>query len=175
MEVYAYTHSPKPTPESRVDTSGYRVPGTGDPEGTIPERWFSGSVDEFLAQDLDVLVVAVPLREATRGLIGKSQFDILGRGTRKTFLSNIARGPIVDTHALVEALEKGTISGAALDVTDPEPLPRGHPLWTAPNVFISPHIAWQSTNVFTRVLDILFANLERLEKGEPMLNPIKRS
>lgn len=174
MSVYAYTHSPKPTPESRRDTSGYRVPGTGDPEGTIPERWFSGSVDDFLAQDLDVLVVAVPLRESTRGLLGRPQFEILGRGGKRTFISNVARGPIIDTDALIEALEAGTIAGAALDVTDPEPLPRGHPLWRAPNVTITPHISWQSKNVFARVADILFSNLERLEKGEPMLNTIKR-
>lgn len=175
MQVYAYTHSPKPTLESRYDTSGYRVPGTGDLEGTIPERWFSGSIDEFLAQDLDVLVVAVPLRESTRGLLGRTQFEILGRGKKRTFISNVARGPIVDTDALVEALETRMVGGAALDVTDPEPLPKGHPLWKAPNVFISPHISWQSKNVFARVADILFNNLARLEKGEPMLNTIKRS
>lgn len=175
MQVYAYTHSSKPTPESRRDTSGYCVPGTGDPDGSIPERWFSDGIDEFLAQDLDILVIAVPLRDSTRGLIGRPQFEILGRGSKKTFVSNVARGGIIDTDALVEALETRTIGGAALDVTDPEPLPKGHPLWKAPNVFISPHISWQSKNVFTRVADILFRNLERLEKGEPMLNPIKRS
>lgn len=178
MQIYAYTQTPRPDAASRQDTSGYRVPGTGDPDGSIPERWFSGSVDDFLAEDLDILVVTVPLVESTRGLIGKRQFEILsgegGKSKKRTFISNVARGPILDTDALVEALEKGLISGAALDVTDPEPLPRGHPLWKAPNVFISPHISWQSSNVFSRVADILFSNLERLEKGEPLLNAVRR-
>ena len=175
MQVYAHTHSPRPDAASRKDTSGYRIPGTGDPDGTIPERWFSGDVDNLLAQDLDILVVAVPLNASTRGLLGKKQFDILASGSRKTFVSNVARGPILDTAALTEALEKGLITGAAVDVTDPEPLPEGHPLWKAPNVFISPHISWQSTNVFPRVADILYSNLERLEKGEPLLNVVKRN
>lgn len=174
MQVYAYTHTPRETAESRQDTSGYRVPGTGDPDGTIPEKWFSGSVDEFLTQDLDILVVAVPLVNNTKGLIGKRQFDILSKNNKKTFISNVARGPIIDTDALVEALEQEKIAGAALDVTDPEPLPKGHKLWKAPNCFISPHISWQSSNVFSRVSDILYNNLERLEKGDPLLNAVKK-
>lgn len=172
MEIYAYTHSPRSTPESRADTSGYSVPGTGDPDGSIPSKWFSGSVDDFLAQDLDIVVIAIPLNDNTRGLIGPRQFEIMSK--TRTFVSNVARGPIIDTAALIEALEKGLIQGAALDVTDPEPLPKGHPLWKAPNLFFSPHISWQSSNVFSRVSDILYENLERLDKGDPLINAINR-
>lgn len=175
MEIYVFTNNPRPTPESRVDGARYCVPGTGDPEGLIPSRWFSGSLDEFLAQDLDIVVVAAGLTDDTRGMIGKRQLEIMGgEGKRKkAFLTNVARGPVVQTDALVEALEQDVIAGAALDVTDPEPLPEGHPLWKAPNVFITPHIAWQSKNVMARSADLLLANLTRLDKGEPLLNVIK--
>ncbi|CAK7242940.1 MAG: hypothetical protein STHCBS139747_004443 [Sporothrix thermara] len=137
MEVFAYTRTEKATPESRRD-KGYCVPGTGDPDGSIPSRWFCGAsrddVDHFLAQDLDMLVISLPLTELTRNLISTKQFAILSK--KKTFLCNIARGPHVDTQALIQALETGQIRAAALDVTDPEPLPKGHPLWKAHNVFL---------------------------------------
>ncbi|KND89773.1 D-2-hydroxyacid dehydrogenase [Tolypocladium ophioglossoides CBS 100239] len=176
MDVHAYTRRPRPTPESRRH-SGYSVPGTGDPDGLLPARWFHGAaVADFLASGLDVLVLAVPLSDATRGLIGRQQFELLSAGTakKKTFVCNIARGPIVDTRALMEALEQGLISGAALDVTDPEPLPKDHPLWSAPNVFITPHISWQSTRIVDRVAGLIMENLERLDKGEPLLNRIHK-
>lgn len=176
MEVYVYTYTPRPDAASRVDNRGYVVPGTGDPEGTIPSRWFSGGLDEFLAQNLDVVVVATALTDETRGMIGKRQLEIMGgEGKRKkAFLSNVARGPIVDTEALIEALEKRVITGAALDVTDPEPLPAGHALWKAPNVFITPHVSWQSTSIMARSAALLFENLERLDRGDQLLNVIKR-
>ncbi|KAF4878607.1 D-2-hydroxyacid dehydrogenase [Colletotrichum siamense] len=140
MEVYAFTRSEKATPESRKDDS-YVVPGTGDPDGLVPSKWFHGAskeaVNNFLAQDLDLLVIGMPLTSETTGLIGKEQFEILSK--KKTFVSNIARGPLIQTDALIEALETGKIRAAALDVTDPEPLPKDHPLWKAPNVFITPH------------------------------------
>lgn len=172
MEVYAYTKNPRPTPESRKH-QGYCVPGTGDIDGVLPTKWFSGdSINEILAEGLDILVISLPLTDDTRHLIGREQFAIMGK--TKTFLSNIARGPIVDTDALLEALDEGLISGAALDVTDPEPLPEDHPLWKAPNVIITPHISWQSTALLERAADVLYQNLERLDKGEPPLNAIKR-
>ncbi|KAI8167004.1 D-2-hydroxyacid dehydrogenase [Colletotrichum sp. SAR 10_70] len=140
MEVYAFTRSEKATPESRKDDS-YVVPGTGDPDGLVPSKWFHGAskeaVNNFLAQDLDLLVIGMPLTSETTGLIGKEQFEILSK--KKTFVSNIARGHLIQTDALIEALETGKIRAAALDVTDPEPLPKDHPLWKAPNVFITPH------------------------------------
>lgn len=139
MEVYAYTRSEKATPELRKDDS-YCVARTGDPDGLIPTKWFHGSsrenVDAFLGQDLDILVVSLPLTDATRGIISSKQFEIMSK--KKTFLCNIARGGHVDQDALIQALEKGLIRGAALDVTDPEPLPSDHPLWKAPNLLITP-------------------------------------
>ncbi|KAF7557525.1 hypothetical protein G7046_g6015 [Stylonectria norvegica] len=172
MEIYAYTLRERPTPESRISDS-YFVPGTGDPNGLLPAKWFSGATKEdinhFLAQDLDLLVISLPLNDLTRGLIGTEQFQILSK--KKTFVSNIARGPIVDTDALVDALHRDLIRGAALDVTDPEPLPKGHPLWKAPNVFITPHIAWQSSKYWENLSDLLLRNLERLASGQQVINP----
>ncbi|KAI8312624.1 D-2-hydroxyacid dehydrogenase [Colletotrichum sp. SAR11_240] len=151
MEVYAFTRSEKATPESRKDDS-YVVPGTGDPDGHVPSKWFHGAskeaVNNFLAQDLDLLVIGMPLTSETTGLIGKEQFEILSK--KKTFVSNIARGPLIQTDALIEALETGKIRAAALDVTDPEPLPKDHPLWKAPNVFITPHEQADSVLVINR-------------------------
>lgn len=175
MEVYAYTRSERSTPETRRDDS-YCVPGTGDPDGLIPARWFHGAgreaVNEFLGQDLDLLVLSLPLTEATRYIIGREQLEILSR--KKTFVSNIARGKHIDTDALLDALREGKIRGAALDVTDPEPLPDGHPLFTAPNVFISPHVSWQTPQLFERIQAIIEKNLDNLVNGRPLINVINR-
>jgi len=175
MEVYAYTRNEKSTPESRKDDS-YCVPGTGDPDGLIPAKWFHGptkeDVNNFLAQDIDLLVLALPLTEASKGILGSEQFEILSK--KKTFVSNIARGQHIDTDALLDALQSGKIRGAALDVTDPEPLPDGHPLFTAPNVFITPHVSWQTPHYVTRALAILEVNLDALKDGKPLINVINK-
>ncbi|KAL7931028.1 hypothetical protein V8C35DRAFT_282962 [Trichoderma chlorosporum] len=174
MEIYVQTLSPRPTPESKK-LSEYTVPGSGDPDGLIPTKWFSGAgpeaVNHFLSQDLDIVVLSLPMSPQTKHCIGAEQFKILSK--KKPFLINAARGPIIDTPALVEALEGGLLRGAALDVADPEPLPKGHPLWKAPNVFITPHISWQSTKMIERITDVLLQNLERLDRGEHLLNRVK--
>jgi phosphoglycerate dehydrogenase-like enzyme len=90
-------------------------------------------------------------------------------------VSNISRGAIIDQEALVEALNSGKVRGAALDVTDPEPLPAGHPLWGAPNVIITPHLSGLTGNYVERALDVLEVNLERKIRGEPLLNIVDRS
>jgi phosphoglycerate dehydrogenase-like enzyme len=175
MEIYVQTSSPRTTPESKK-LQEYHVPGTSDPDGLLPAKWFSGSgpeaINHFLSQDLDIVLLSLPMSPETKGCIGAEQFKILSK--KKPFLINIARGPIVDTPALIEALETGLIRGAALDVTDPEPLPKGHPLWKAPNVFITPHISWQSSRLTERISNIILENLERWDKGEPLLNRVKR-
>ncbi|KAH7127327.1 putative 2-hydroxyacid dehydrogenase [Dactylonectria macrodidyma] len=174
MEVYAYTHSERSTPESRRDDHYHQfcVPGTGDPEGVIPSKWFHGtseeSINAFLAQDLDILVISLPLTKDTEGFISHKQFEILSK--KKTFLTNIARGRHVDTQALITALERGQIRGAALDVTDPEPLPKEHPLWKAPNVYITPHVSWFTKKVWDRSLGVLESNLARLNDNKPCIN-----
>ena len=175
MEVYAYTRSERSTPESRKDDS-YAIPGTGDPDGLIPAKWFHGAdksaINDFLAQDLDVLVVSLPLTASTMYLLDKEQFDVLSK--KKTYLINIARGKHIRQEALIEALEQGKIKGAALDVADPEPLPSDHPLWKAPNLFMTPHVSWQTPYYWDRVLQILELNLDKLNAGEPLINVMNK-
>jgi phosphoglycerate dehydrogenase-like enzyme len=88
--------------------------------------------------DADVVFVTAALTDATRGLLGPEAFAAMPRGA---VLVNVARGAIVDTDELVAALRAGRLGGAGLDVTDPEPLPPRHPLWTAPNCIVTPHVA----------------------------------
>lgn len=175
MDVHAYTLHPRRTPESKRDDT-YHPPGLGDPEGLIPSKWFAGETTEdlhaFLGSGLDLLVVALPLTPKTHHLIAADEFKVLS--AKKTFLSNIGRGPIVHTDDLIEALDTGLLRGAALDVTDPEPLPKGHPLFKAKNVFVTPHISGGSSAYFTRVLDIVAYNLGRLGEGKELANKVSR-
>ncbi|KGO70893.1 D-isomer specific 2-hydroxyacid dehydrogenase, NAD-binding [Penicillium expansum] len=181
MTVHAYTASPRSTPESRRD-NGYIVPGTGDPEGSIPASWHHGtdreSLRSFLATGLDHLVVSLPLTPETTRLLGAEEFAILSDSshhhTSKPYVTNISRGKVIDQKALVDALNSGVLSGAALDVTDPEPLPKDDPLWEASNVQISPHVSALGVEYFPRSLDILALNVERIARGEPLINTYKR-
>ncbi|KAF6804570.1 d-isomer specific 2-hydroxyacid dehydrogenase [Colletotrichum sojae] len=175
FKVHAYTLHPRPTPDSKRD-NGYAPPGLGDPEGKFPARWFSGAskadLHAFLGSGLDLLVVATPLTDKTSHLLSAEEFRILSE--KRTFVSNIARGPVVNTDDLIEALDKGLIRGAALDVTDPEPLPEGHPLWKAKNLLITPHISGLSTSYADRVLAILEYNLKRLSEGKRLVNVVNK-
>lgn len=173
MDVHAFTLHERPTPESRKDDS-YTEPGMGDPNGIIPSQWFHGyeQLNAFLA-GLDLLVITLPLTPLTRGMISQEQFRILGG--RKAFVCNVGRGPIVDTDALITALNYGTIRGAAVDVTDPEPLPPGHKLWRAKNITITPHVSGNSTHYNERVLKILIENLKRRAQGNKAINAVDRS
>lgn len=176
MEIYAFTARERSTPETRKDDS-YRVPGTeGDPDGVLPVAWFHGTskeaVDEFLAQGIDVLVMCLPLTDYTRNIIDEKEFDIMSE--RKTFVINVGRGPHINSQALISALEIGRIRGAAVDVAEKEPLPQDHPLWKAPNLLITPHVSWQTPYYFTRVMEILEHNLDRLSRGEKLMNQIDK-
>ncbi|KAL2818083.1 hypothetical protein BJX63DRAFT_384538 [Aspergillus granulosus] len=179
--VYAFTASPKPTPASRRDNH-YIVPGTGDPDGTLPVSWHHGtdkaSLHSFLSLGLDHVVVSLPLTPQTTHLLGAEEFALLAahkpRGHRNPYLTNISRGQVIDQGALIASLKSGELSGAALDVTDPEPLPEDHPLWDAPNVQISPHISALGEEYFYRSFDIVRENLERSRRGEPLINAYKR-
>ena len=175
MDVIAYTASPRESPESRRD-KGFIVPGTGDPDGSIPSAWYSGtdkkSLHHFLGQDIDVLLVGVPLTEATRHVLSADEFETLSK--KKAFVANIARGPIIDSKALRKALEDDKLRGAALDVTEPEPLPSDDPLWKAPNMFISPHVSGNTKDYAKRAFQVFEENLERRAKGEKLINVIDR-
>lgn len=178
-EVVAYTASPRTTKEERMD-KGYIVPGTGDPEGKWPVAWFSGTSKEalytFLRAKLDCLIICLPLTDATRGLLGQEEFQVLkaGNGGKGCFLVNISRGGIIRQGDLVQCLNDGTLEGAALDVTTPEPLPEDDELWDAKNVIISPHVSALGKEYMGRAYDVLMLNLGRLEKGDPLVNEVRR-
>jgi phosphoglycerate dehydrogenase-like enzyme len=114
----------------------------------------------------DVVIVIVPMTEETRGMVDR---QFLAQMRDDALLVNVARGPVVDTDALVEALHSGRIR-AALDVTDPEPLPDGHPLWSAPNLLVSPHVGGASSAMWPRAHRLVRAQLERFAAGEPLAN-----
>ena len=178
-EVLAYTASARSTAEARRDRA-YVIPGTGDPEGIWPKVWYSGTSKEslhtFLGQGVDLLVNCLPLTDATRGLLGREEFEVIkgGNGGKAGYFVNISRGAIVRQDELVGCLNDGTLRGAAVDVTDPEPLPEGDELWDAKNVIISPHVSGIGQEYMGRAYDVLMVNLERLEKGEPLINEVKR-
>lgn len=118
-----------------------------------------------IAAQHDVLVVALPINDDTRGIISRSVID---RMPANALLINVARGGLVDQAALTEALAAGRIGGAALDVFDTEPLPASDPLWDLPNVIITPHNAGSSYGGPKAVVEIFFANLALYLAGEPM-------
>lgn len=132
---------------------------------------YVGLPDELakLAAEADVVVNALPLTPATRGTFDAQTFAAM---KRSALFVNVGRGATVVTSALVQALQNGTLGGAALDVTDPEPLPPDHPLWQAPNVLITPHISSESELGFQRVWEVVRENLRRYVAGEKMLSEV---
>jgi len=126
---------------------------------------------ERVLPQADVLVLLVPLTEQTRGLVNATMLDKMKAGS---LLVNAARGPVVDTEALLAQLQARRIH-AVLDVTDPEPLPPGHPLWSAPNCFITPHIAGSVGEFFERGYTFAAAQVRRYLAGEELHNRVHDS
>jgi D-3-phosphoglycerate dehydrogenase len=115
------------------------------------------------------VVIAAPATDATRHLVGAGELAAM---REDAWLVNVARGALVDTDALVGALAAGEIAGAALDVTDPEPLPDGHPLWTEPRALITPHVANPDVTLMQDLARLAGDQVSRLVAGEPLLSPI---
>ncbi len=150
---------------------GMRVIGTRNSSREGPEFVdYVGLSDEMLtlAAEADVIVNALPLTEATKGLVGPEFFAATKSGA---FFVNVGRGATVDTDALTRALESGHLAGAGLDVTDPEPLPRDHPLWQFENVIITPHVAGRGGER-QRHMTLLVENLRRFSIGGRLLNVV---
>ncbi|MGF6612203.1 glyoxylate/hydroxypyruvate reductase A [Paraburkholderia sp. WSM4175] len=126
-------------------------------------------LDELLAR-ADILICLLPLTDATRGLLCRRVFDMLPRGAS---LVHVGRGPQLVSADLLDALERGQIHSAVLDVTDPEPLPADHPLWAQPRVRITPHIA--SATRPESAVDAILENLRRYRSGVRMIGLIDRT
>ncbi|ROV67504.1 MULTISPECIES: 2-hydroxyacid dehydrogenase [Streptomyces] len=121
-----------------------------------------------LLPEADVVILSTPLNPSTQGLVGA---DFLAAMPDGALLVNVARGGVVDTKALLSELESGRLR-AALDVTDPEPLPQGHPLWHAPNVLITPHVGGSTSAFEPRAKRLLADQLTRFAAGEPVRNVV---
>jgi phosphoglycerate dehydrogenase-like enzyme len=122
-----------------------------------------------LAAEADVLVVLTPLTTETRGLVDAA---LLGRMRDGALVVNAARGGVVDTDALLAELASGRLR-AALDVTDPEPLPPEHPLWTAPGTLLTPHVAGNSPHAIERAASLIADQIRRYMAGEPLVNRLR--
>jgi phosphoglycerate dehydrogenase-like enzyme len=123
---------------------------------------------EDMLPQADIVILLLPLTSETRGMINRKRLAAMKQGA---LLVNAARGPVVETDALLEALHAGRIH-AAVDVTDPEPLPVGHPLWTAPNLLITPHIAGSSPGMMDRVMRLIGDQCRRYMAGEPLAHVV---
>ena len=120
-----------------------------------------------LLPEADYLVIAAPLTSATRGMLDAAALALM---RPSAYLVNIARGEIIDTAALIAALEQGRLAGASLDVLPEEPLPSEHPLWRTPNVWITPHISSSSPRTSERAIAIFLENVRRDMAGQPFVN-----
>ena len=151
-----------------VETIGVRyTPEKGGPTDEVV-GFDEDAVHDALSRS-EYVVVACPLNDLTRGLIGEAEFATM---PPEAVLVNTARGGIVDTDALVSALQSNKIRGAALDVTDPEPLPNDHELWDLENCLLTPHTGGHTPKHWDRLADIVAENLDRLDSGEELVNEV---
>jgi phosphoglycerate dehydrogenase-like enzyme len=145
-----------------VTRSGSPIPGAAS---TVTPA----GMDDVLSAS-DVIVVGAPATPETAALIGARELRLM---PPHAFLVNIARGSLVDTDALVDALAEATIGGAGLDVTDPEPLPDGHPLWTEPRALVTPHSSNPSHLQIPRLAERVTENVRRYAAAEPLVGVIE--
>jgi phosphoglycerate dehydrogenase-like enzyme len=139
---------------------------TGRPHPAVERMYRPGERLELLAE-CDVVMNLLPLTRATERFLGAAELAAMRDGS---ILLNAGRGRTVDTDALLAALPSGRPAAALLDVTDPEPLPPDHPLWTAPGVFITPHYAGNHPGYMDRAAEIFLENLQRFLDGRPLVN-----
>lgn len=163
---------------SRVRALGMRVlalkrhaptPNTQDP---LAEQIYTpDGLTEMLSR-LDYVVVAAPLTRETHRMLGTAELAAM---KPTSVLINVGRGPVIDEHALIEALSSGRLKGAALDVFDEEPLPPDHPFYKLENVLLSPHCADHTPDWLDNAMHFFIAQFGRFRRGEPLLNIIDKS
>jgi phosphoglycerate dehydrogenase-like enzyme len=161
----------KRDPSQRTD-SGYTLPGTGDPDGLLPDTWLGpDALPELLARS-DVVVMCAPLTAQTRRLIGARELALM---KPSAYFINVGRGASVDEAALAQALASGRIAGAAVDVFAQEPPPAGHPLYTLDNAIVSPHVSGFLPSYDDKCTELFAENLHRYLGGRPLLNVVDRA
>ena len=161
----------KRDPSQRVD-GGYALPGTGDPEGRLPDEWMGTDRLHDLLRRSDVVVMCAPLTPATRLMIGEKELAAM---KASAYFINVGRGATVDEPALARVLAEGRIAGAAVDVFAEEPPPAGHPLYGVDRVILSPHVSGFIPSYDDKCVELFAENLRRFLAGEPLLNLVDRA
>lgn len=158
----------------RAHSFGMRVIGVDPKEmpfnDYVSKMVFPDQIDSVIPQ-ADVLFISAPLTPESRGMIGAKEFSLMKKGS---YFIAVSRGGLYDTDALVKALDERRLAGAGMDVTNPEPLPAGHPLWKFNNVIITPHIAGQSDGINARRTELIKENIARFAKGETLVNIVDK-
>lgn len=153
---------------------GMRIWGVTPEYVPMLRLWKKLLPPEELAQALplaDAVILSAPLTPSTEKIMGEKEFARMKPGA---YFINVARGKLVETQALTEALQRGALQGAGLDVTDPEPLPEEHPLRKMPQVIVSPHIAGPSDKNRRRSFQLIRNNIERFVSGKPLINGVDK-
>jgi len=141
------------------------------PPSNFVQRVVPPDMLDSVLPEADVVFVAVPHTKKSEGMMGPRQFELMKKGS---YFIGMSRGKIYDHPALVKALDSQRLAGAGLDATDPEPLPKGHPLWKFPNVVITPHTSGGSDNLQVRLDHIVRENIRRFGQGLPLLNVVDK-
>ena len=127
-------------------------------------------LDEVLPE-ADVVFVSAPHTEQSHKMVGAMQFELMKRGA---YFIAVSRGGLYEMDALVKALDGKRLSGAGVDVTDPEPLPKGHPLWKFDNAIVTPHVAGRSDQDWGRMVGTARENIKRFAAGKPLINVVDK-
>jgi phosphoglycerate dehydrogenase-like enzyme len=167
MSVLACKRDP-----SRREDSGYALPGTGDPEGALPDAWFAPEKLPDLLARSDAVVMCAPLTPETERMIGAAELRAM---RSSAYFVNVGRGATVDEAALARALADERIAGAAIDVFAEEPPPAGHPLYQLDNVIVSPHVSGFLPSYDDRCVELFAENLRRYLADAPLLNLVDRA
>ena len=166
MDVLACKRNPL---QKRDDS--FCFPGTGDPEGEIPNAWFGESDMAEMFRRSDHVMIPLPHVPSTEKIICKTQLSAL---PKHAWLVSIGRGAVIDEPALIDMLKNGGIAGAGLDVFAEEPLPASSPLWDMPNVLIMPHVGSWTNRQADRATEVLIENIRRDLAGEPLVNVVDK-
>lgn len=151
------------------EDTGYTIEGLGDPQGDFVHRLYPIQALNSMLKECDAAVICTPLTPETSGLVGEAALAALKPGA---FLVDVSRGGVLDHTALLHALQSGRLGGAALDVFPNEPLPNDSPLWSLPNVIITPHIAGYSRQYDQRAAQLFSENLTRYLAELPLFNRV---
>ena len=149
----------------------YRMAGTGDPEGVLPDRIFTAGNELAFLRTLDFLILAMPLTPQTEGIVCDEHLQAL---PRHAYVLNPARGALIRQESLLRALDEGWIAGAALDTHYQYPLPPEHQLWSYPNVILTPHISGTSISppFRARIWELFLENVRRFKCNDQLLNEL---